>query len=125
MRILSHENLNTSLHYNNVSLLSSGQSVDAQLDDIIKVTVKQEDVKQTLFEYPSSQDPNAVRFINKNGNDVYISKLPRLKDGNTLVRGRLKIQELEKAGIPITNSNLRKLGIGANNADILMKEYKN
>ena len=134
--ILGHNDINTSLHYNNVSLTSSEQSVDAQLDDILKVTVKQdnmskdheviekrvEDVKQTLFEYPSSQDPNAVRFINKNGNDVYISKLPRLKDGNTLVRGRLKITELEKSGIPITNSNLRKLGIGANNADILMKE---
>ena len=139
--ILGHESLETSLHYNNVSL-TSGESVcppdpegiDSQLDEITakqdNIVKRVEDVKQTLFEqtlfeYPSSKDPNAVRFINKNGNDVYISKLPRLKDGNTLVRGRLKITELEKFGIPITNSNLRKLGIGADNADILIKEHKN
>ena len=129
MKILGHENLNTSLHYNNVSLLSSGQSVDAHLDDI---TIKQENIekrvddieKEVDVKYPSSSDPNAVKFLNKNGNYVYISKLPRLKDGNTLVRGRIKIKEFEKFGVSITNLNLRKLGIGADNADILMKELK-
>lgn len=55
---------------------------------------------------------------------MYTSKLPRLKDGKSLGRDRAKIKELEINNIPITNSNLRKLGIGADNDDILIKEYR-
>ena len=144
MKILGHENLNTSLHYNNVSLLKSddksegpeGSSNENFLDDIVKVTdkilgIQKQDQDQISLSLRGpinirghSDDPNSVKFINKNGNNVYISKLPRLKDGNTLVRGKTKITELEEAGIPITNLNLRKLGIGADNADKLMKEMK-
>jgi integrase len=119
MKILSHEDLQTSLHYNNIALTSTGQSIDAHLDDL---EAKQEQVEkrveqvETKYEtkYPSSTDPNAVKFI-VGVNEVYISRVPRIKDGkeNKLKRGKAKIEEMKEKGVPITNFNLRKLGFGA------------
>lgn len=119
MKILSHEDLQTSLHYNNVALTSTGQSIDAHLDDL---EAKQEQVEkrveqvETKYEtkYPSSQDPNSVKFI-VGADEVYISRVPRIKDGkeNKLKRGKAKIAEMKQKGVPITNFNLRKLGFGA------------
>lgn len=52
--------------------------------------------------------------MTNSGEEVYISKISRLKDGKTLDRRRSKIKELTKNDVPITNSYLRKFDIGVN-----------
>lgn len=45
MEVLGHKNLSTSLHYFNVSLSSTGQSIGSHLVDI---SIKQEDIEQRV-----------------------------------------------------------------------------
>jgi hypothetical protein len=118
-KILGHDQLETSLHYNNVALTSTGQSIDAHLDDLESKQVQVEKRVEKIEEkedikYPSSSDPNSVKFI-VGAQEVYISRVPRIKDGieNKMKRGKAKIEEMKEKGVMITNSNLRKLGFGA------------
>ena len=124
--VLGHNDIRTSIHYNTVSLDSKGHDLESRVDNVESETKENthriDDVAEEVHATP--QNPNRVEFIDSTGKKVFMDKLPRLRDTDRIPRAQNQVKEMHRLKIPITTTNIRKVGIGGNTSKLIMDWWR-
>jgi hypothetical protein len=137
--VLGHSLSDTSLNYVNVNLVKDPRPTKIQ---VAEVKAEVNELKERVAEvekppdaYPSmsrehvpGRDDNSIIFINKDGVEVYVRKLPkqRLNDKEAQFNriGNLAAEMVLKR-VPVNNKTLKKAGVGSTWAGLFIRERWN